>query len=36
VQQHSAAQYLNPNSFATPEAGTYGNLGRDQIIGPGF
>jgi len=36
VQGHSAAQYLNPNSFATPAAGTYGNLGRNQVTGPGF
>jgi Carboxypeptidase regulatory-like domain len=36
VQQHSFAQYLNQNSFAVPAAATYGNLGRNQIIGPGF
>src|ERR1700733_9514456 len=36
VQQHSFAQYLNQNSFAVPTAPTYGNLGRNQIIGPGF
>jgi len=30
------AQYLNPNSFSVPTYGTYGNLGRDQVIGPGF
>ncbi|HEY1810039.1 MAG TPA: TonB-dependent receptor [Acidobacteriaceae bacterium] len=36
VQQHSYAQYLNPNSFAVPSNGTYGNLGRNQVIGPGF
>ncbi|GGG99113.1 TonB-dependent receptor [Silvibacterium dinghuense] len=36
VQEHSYAQYLNPNSFVVPEAGTYGNLGRNQVIGPGF
>lgn len=30
------AQYLNPNSFAVPANGTYGNLGRYQVIGPGF
>jgi outer membrane receptor protein involved in Fe transport len=27
--------YLNPKAFATP-AGAFGNLGRDQIYGPGF
>jgi hypothetical protein len=36
VQQHSFAQYLNPSSFALPTYGTYGNLGRNQITGPGF
>jgi outer membrane receptor protein involved in Fe transport len=36
VQGHSYAQYLNPNSFALPALGTYGNLGRNQVIGPGF
>ncbi|HEY6845792.1 MAG TPA: TonB-dependent receptor [Terracidiphilus sp.] len=36
VQQHSFAQYLNPNSFAVPTTATYGNLGRNQVIGPGF
>jgi outer membrane receptor protein involved in Fe transport len=36
VQSHSYAQYLNPNSFAVPTLGTYGNLGRNQVVGPGF
>ena len=36
VQQHSFAQYLNQNSFAVPAAASYGNLGRNQVIGPGF
>jgi hypothetical protein len=36
IQEHSYVQYLNPNSFAAPAAGTYGNLSRNQIIGPGF
>jgi hypothetical protein len=30
------AQYLNPNSFAPPAYGTYGNMSRNQVIGPGF
>jgi hypothetical protein len=30
------AQYLNPNSFVVPANGSYGNLGRDQVVGPGF
>ncbi len=30
------AQYLNQSSFATPADGKYGNLGRNQVIGPGF
>ena len=36
IQQHAFAQYLNPNSFAAPANGTYGNLRRNQVIGPGF
>jgi hypothetical protein len=36
VQQNSYSQYLNPNSFVLPASGTYGNLGRNQVIGPGF
>ena len=36
VQQHSYAQYLNPSSFTLPAYGTYGNLGRNQVTGPGF
>jgi hypothetical protein len=36
VQQHAFAQYLNQSSFVLPANGTYGNPGRNQVIGPGF
>ncbi|MGA2849890.1 MAG: TonB-dependent receptor [Terracidiphilus sp.] len=42
IQGHSYAQYLtpyNPNGttgFQVPGPGTYGNLGRNQVYGPGF
>jgi len=36
IQSHSYAQYLNPASFSVPSPGTYGNLRRNQIYGPGF
>ena len=29
-------QYFNPNAFIPPVAGTYGNVGRDTLIGPGL
>jgi hypothetical protein len=28
-------QYFNPNAFIAPINGTYGNVGRDTLIGPG-
>jgi hypothetical protein len=32
----SPAEYFNPNAFVVPPAGTYGNVGRDTLIGPGM
>ncbi len=29
-------QYFNPNAFVLPAAGTYGNVGRDVLTGPGL
>ena len=29
-------QYFNPNAFIVPAAGTYGNVGRNTLIGPGI
>jgi outer membrane receptor protein involved in Fe transport len=36
VQSNSYAQFLNPASFQPPADGTYGNLRRNQVFGPGF
>ena len=29
-------QWLNPEAFAAPKPGAYGNLGRNALRGPGF
>ena len=34
--QGGATQYYNPNSFSLPMPGTYGNLGRNTLVGPGI
>jgi hypothetical protein len=28
-------EYFNPNAFLAPTTGTYGNVGRDTLVGPG-
>jgi hypothetical protein len=33
---HSYVQWINPAVFSTPTYGTWGNLRRNQITGPGF
>lgn len=36
VIQGRPAQYFNPNAFIVPVTGTYGNLGRNTLTGPGI
>jgi len=35
ASNRTAYQYLNPAAFVLPAAGTYGNMGRNGIQGPG-
>lgn len=35
VVEGGPAQYFNPAAFLAPDAGTYGNVGRDVLTGPG-
>jgi len=36
VLQNSPNQWFNPNAFILPTPGTYGNLGRETLTGPGL
>ena len=33
---HPAAEWFNPKAFSTPPAFTFGDLGRNTVIGPGL
>jgi hypothetical protein len=33
---HTPAQWFNPSAFSTPATGTFGNVSRDSLIGPGL
>jgi hypothetical protein len=36
VMEGSPNQYFNPNAFILPTPGTYGNAGRNVLVGPGM
>ncbi|GGH02724.1 TonB-dependent receptor [Silvibacterium dinghuense] len=36
VIQGGPTQYFNPAAFSNPVSGTYGNAGRNSLVGPGF
>ncbi len=36
IIQGGTQQYFNPNAFLVPPNGTYGNVGRDVLTGPGL
>src|SRR5204862_2508146 len=33
---HTAAEWFNPKAFSTPPAFTFGDVGRNTVIGPGL
>jgi hypothetical protein len=33
---HTVGEFFNPNAFLTPATGTYGNVSRDSLTGPGL
>jgi hypothetical protein len=33
---HTVGQYFNPNAFLPPASGSYGNVARDSLTGPGI
>jgi hypothetical protein len=35
-EQMSTARFFNTSAFSLPAAGTFGNVGRNTLIGPGF
>jgi hypothetical protein len=36
VIEGGPTQYFNPAAFVEPATGTYGNIGRDVLVGPGI
>ncbi len=36
IVQGGPTRYFNPNAFLAPPSGTYGNVGRDTLTGPGL
>ncbi|HUQ95453.1 MAG TPA: hypothetical protein VM120_27485, partial [Bryobacteraceae bacterium] len=36
IKDRTSRQWLNPTAFSVPAPGTYGNLGRNALRGPGF
>lgn len=36
LYQRTVGEYFNPNAFIAPATGTFGNVGRDSLTGPGL